>query len=247
MAAARRMLLRPIYFGMMMARQGDADGVVAGASISYPDVIRPALQVIGRDNRYSRVAGLYIIMPKAGGLYFLADTTVNIDPTAEDIAEIAMMASETARRFGVIPRVALLSFSNFGDSKHPVAVKMRRATELLKSEHPHLHVDGEMQADTAIVGDILRTSYPFNALGGEPANVLIFPNIDAGNIAYKLLMRIGECEAIGPILMGMNRPVHVAQRSADVQDIVNITAITANDAWDREKSPGHGTLSLFDV
>ncbi len=245
-AAARRMLQRPIYFGMMMAHEHDADGVVAGASISYPDVIRPALQVIGRDNRYSRVAGLYIIMPKSGGLYFLADTTVNIDPTAEEVAEIAMMAAETARRFGAIPRVALLSFSNFGDSRHPAAVKMRRAAELLKSEHPQLLVDGEMQADTAVVEEILTGSYPFNTLGGEAANVLIFPNIDAGNIAYKLLMRIGECEAIGPILMGMNRPVHVAQRSADVQDIVNITAITVTEAWDRERTSGHGTLPLFE-
>ncbi len=232
-ATARRLLQRTMHFGLMMVRQGDADGLVAGTSISYPDVIRPALQVVGRDNRYSRVAGLYVIMPKSGGTYFLADTTVNIDPGAEELAEIALMAAETARRFGADPRVAMLSFSNFGDSKHPSAVKMRRATELVKSKHPDLLVDGEMHADVAVVGDMMDTFFPFSTLSGNPANVLIFPNIDAGNIAYKLLMRIGECEAIGPILMGMNKPVHVIQNSSQVQDIVNMVAITVTEAWNR--------------
>jgi len=232
-AAARRLLQRTMHFGLMMVRQGDADGLVAGTSISYPDVIRPALQVVGRDPRYSRVAGLYVMMPKSGGQYFLSDTTVNIDPTAEELSEIALMAAETAQRFGATPRVAMLSFSNFGDSKHPNAVKMRRATELVKSEHPQLIVDGEMHADVAVVSDMLTTFFPFSTLGDQPANVLIFPNIDAGNIAYKLLMRIGECEAIGPILMGMNKPVHVIQNSGQVQDIVNMVAITVTEAWDR--------------
>jgi malate dehydrogenase (oxaloacetate-decarboxylating)(NADP+) len=232
-ATARRLMQRTMHYGLMMARQGDADGLVAGVSISYPDVIRPALQTVGRDHRYSRAAGLYVIMPKSGGQYFLADTTMNIDPTAEELAEIALMASETAIRFGATPRVAMLSFSNFGDSQHPSAVKMRRATELVKSEHPHLMVDGEMHADMAVVPDLLNTAYPFNELGGQGANVLIFPNIDAGNIAYKLLMRLGECEAIGPILMGMNKPVHVLQNSSTVQDIVNMVAITVTEAWDR--------------
>jgi len=232
-ATARRLMQRTMYYGLMMARQGDADGLVAGVSISYPDVIRPALQTVGRDNRYSRVAGLYVIMPKSGGQYFLADTTVNIDPTADELAEIALMASETAARFGATPRVGMLSFSNFGDSRHPSAVKMRRATELVKSEHPHLLVDGEMHADMAVLPDLLNATYPFNELGGLGANVLIFPNIDAGNIAYKLLMRIGECEAIGPILMGMNKPVHVLQNSSTVQDIVNMVAITVTESWDR--------------
>ncbi len=232
-ASARRLMQRTMYFGLMMVHEGDADGLVAGATISYPDVIRPALQVVGRDNRYSRVAGLYVMMPKSGGQFFLADTTVNIDPSAEELAEIALMAAETARRFGVSPRVAMLSFSNFGDSKHPRALKMRRAAELVKSEHPSLPVDGEMHADTAVNAEMLNALYPFNTLGGQSANVLIFPSIDAGNIAYKLLMRIGECEAIGPILMGMNKPVHVIQNSSQVQDIVNMVAITVTEAWDR--------------
>ena len=230
-ATARRLLLRTRYFGLMMVRQGDADGLVAGVSMSYPDVIRPALQTVGRNPRYSRVAGLYVIITESGKQYFLADTTVNIDPTAEEIAEIAQMAAETARRFGAVPRVAMLSFSNFGDSRHPGAEKMRVATELVRKAAPDLMIDGEMQADTAVVNELLQRSYPFNRLGGESANVLIFPNIDAGNVAYKLLTRLGKCEAIGPILMGMNKPVHVLQTSSEVRDIVNIAAITANEAW----------------
>jgi malate dehydrogenase (oxaloacetate-decarboxylating)(NADP+) len=215
----------------MMVRQGHADGLLAGVSMSYADVIRPALQSVGRSPDYSRVAGLYVIITKDGNQFFLADTTVNIDPTAEDIAEIARMAATTARRFGAVPRVAMLSFSDFGNSNDPSAIKMRRATEIVHESAPGLLADGEMQADTAVVNEILQESFPFNRLGGESANVLIFPNIDAGNIAYKLLMRIGSCEAIGPILMGMNKPVHVLQTSSDVQDIVNMAAITVNDAW----------------
>jgi malate dehydrogenase (oxaloacetate-decarboxylating)(NADP+) len=231
---ARRLTLRAMYYGMMMVRQGDGDGLIAGVSIAYPEVIRPALQVVGRDSRYSRVAGIYIMMPKSGGQYFLADTTVNIDPTADEVAEIVLMATEAVKRFGVTPRVALLSFSNFGDSRHPSADKMRHATELLKTSHPELIVDGEMHADTAVSAELLADVYPFSDLEGQPANVLIFPNIDAGNIAYKLLMRIGECEAIGPLLMGMNHPVHVVQRSCTVEDIVNMAAITVTEVWERE-------------
>ncbi len=230
---ARRLLFRTRWFGMMMLREGDADGLVAGVSMSYADVIRPALQTIGRAPDYNRVAGLYVIITRDGRQFFLADTTVNIEPTAEDIAEIARMSAATARRFGAVPRVAMLSFSDFGDSSHPSAEKMRRATAIVHETAPGLLADGEMQADTAVMKEILDESFPFNRLGGDSANVLIFPNIDAGNVAYKLLMRIGSCEAIGPILMGMNRPVHVLQTSSDVQDIVNMTAITVNDAWQR--------------
>jgi malate dehydrogenase (oxaloacetate-decarboxylating)(NADP+) len=234
MISAGRLVLRALYFGLMMVREDDADGMVAGISMSYADVIRPALQTVGRDPRYTRVAGLYIIMPKSGGEYFLADTTVNIDPTAEDLAEVAMLAAETTQRFGATPRVAMLSFSNFGDARHPSVTKMRRATELVKERKPDLLVDGEMQADTAVMDEILENVYPFNSLGGAAANVLIFPDINSGNIAYKLLTRLGECEAIGPILMGMNKPVHVVQRTNDAQEVVSIVAITVTEAWDRD-------------
>ncbi len=232
-ATAGRLMHRVMNYGLMMTHEGDADGLVAGVSMSYPDVIRPALQTVGRDQRYSRVAGLYVIISRSGGIFFLADTTVNIDPSAEELAEIAQMAAETARRFGAVPRVAMLSFSNFGISKHPSATKMRRAVELVRSENPALLVEGEIHADMAVVPEILQANYPLSELTTGAANVLIFPNIDAGNIAYKLLMRIGGCEAIGPILMGMNKPVHVLQNSSDVQDVVNMAAITVTEAWDR--------------
>jgi malate dehydrogenase (oxaloacetate-decarboxylating)(NADP+) len=160
---------------------------------------------------------------------------VNIDPTAEHLAEIAQMAAATARRFDVVPRIGMLSFSNFGDSQHPWAEKVRRATEIVRQADPSLVIDGEMHADAAVVPEMLK-EFAFSTLEGVPANVLIFPNIDAGNIAYKLLMRIGNCEAIGPLLMGMNKPVHVLQRSSDVQDIINVAALTVTELWDQESA-----------
>ena len=158
---------------------------------------------------------------------------MNIDPSAEDLAEIALSAAETARRFNVEPRVAMLSFSNFGSTRHPLADKVRRAVEIVKRRAPDLMIDGEMQADTAVMPDIIETTYPFSTLKGG-ANVLIFPNLESGNIAYKLLSRLGNAEAIGPILMGMAKPVHVLQRGAEVNDIVNVAAIAVVDAQEVE-------------
>jgi malate dehydrogenase (oxaloacetate-decarboxylating)(NADP+) len=164
-------------------------------------------------------------------VFFLADATVNIEPASEDLAEIAILTAETARRFDVEPRVAMLSFSNFGSTRHPLSEKVRHAVELVRQRAPGLMVEGEMQADTAVVREILEQTYPFAALGG-PANVLVFPNLEAGNIAYKLLARIGGCEAIGPILTGLSRPLHVLQRGAEVNDIVNMAAVAVVDAQD---------------
>jgi malate dehydrogenase (oxaloacetate-decarboxylating)(NADP+) len=162
-------------------------------------------------------------------MYFLADTTVNIDPTAEDLAEIAILSAGTARRFNVEPRVALLSFSNFGSVRHERSEKVRAAVEILHRRAPHLIVDGEMQADTAVDPAIMESTYPFMSLKSA-ANVLIFPNLEAGNIAYKLLAKIGGAETIGPILMGLSRPVHVLQRGAEVAEIVNMAAVAVVDA-----------------
>jgi malate dehydrogenase (oxaloacetate-decarboxylating)(NADP+) len=173
-----------------------------------------------------------LITPR-GDIYFLADATVNIEPSSEDLAEIAICAAEMARRFGQEPRVALLSFSNFGSTRHPLAEKVARAVALVRERAPDLMVDGEMQADTAVTPEIIEQDYPFSTLKGG-ANVLIFPNLEAGNVAYKLLARIGGAEAIGPILMGMSRPVHVLQRGAEVNDIVNIAAIAVVDAQERD-------------
>ncbi len=226
---AEKAILDPTLFGSMMVHLGDADAMISGLTMHYPDTIRPALQVIKVRDGLSKVSGLYLLITPKGDLYFLADTTVNIEPTAEDLAEIAMETAAVARRFDVEPRIALLSFSNFGSTHHPLAEKVRRAVELVRQRAPELMIDGEMQADTAVVPEILEKDYPFSALKGG-ANVLIFPNLEAGNVAYKLLMRIGGAEAIGPILMGLSRPVHVLQRGAEVNDIVNMAAIAVVDA-----------------
>jgi malate dehydrogenase (oxaloacetate-decarboxylating)(NADP+) len=225
---AHEQMLNPNYYGAMMVHMGDADGFVAGVSQHYPDTIRPSLQIIKTRPDVHRVSAVSVIVTKKD-VYFFADTHVNIDPTAEDLAEIAVLAAEVAREFDVAPRVAMLSFSNFGGTHHPSAEKMRRAVELVAKKNPGLMVDGEMMADTALAPEILAEEYPFSKLKGG-ATVLIFPNLEAANIAYKMMMRIGGAEALGPILMGLSRPVHVLQRGATVEDIVNMAAIAVVDA-----------------
>jgi malate dehydrogenase (oxaloacetate-decarboxylating)(NADP+) len=182
-----------------------------------------------------KVAGVHLMLPRDGNLFFFADTTVNIEPDAEDLAEIALMAASTARRFNVTPRVALLSFSNFGSTRHPFTEKVRRAVELIRERAPDLMVDGEMQGDTAVVPEIIESTYPFSALRGG-ANVLIFPSLESANTAYTLVSRVGGVEAIGPLLMGLSKPVHVLRRDAEVNDIVNVAAIAVVDAQARAQS-----------
>ena len=221
-------------FGAMMVHMEDADALVSGLTDHYPQTIRPALRVIRMQEGIKKVSGLYMLVMKKE-IYFLADTTVNIDPSPEDLAEIALLAAETAKRFNVEPRVAMLSFSNFGSTAHPLAAKISRAVEIVREKAPDLMIDGEMQADTAVVPEIRATTYPFSTLKGG-ANVLIFPNLEAGNIAYKLLSRLGGATAIGPILMGMSKAVHVLQRDAEVSDIVNMSAIAVVDAQEKERT-----------
>jgi len=230
---AHELALQHTVFGSLMVRAGEADALVAGLTQHYPDTIRPALQVISVRPGLRKVSGVYMLVTPRGDIYFLADATVNIEPSSEDLAEIAVCAAETARRFGLEPRVALLSFSNFGSTRHPLAEKVARAVKLVREREPDLMVDGEMQADTAVAPEIIEHDYPFSSLKGG-ANVLIFPNLEAGNVAYKLLARIGGAEAIGPILMGMSRPVHVLQRGAEVNDIVNVAAIAVVDAQEQK-------------
>ena len=220
---AQEWMLNNNYFGAMMVHMGDADGFLAGVSQHYPDTIRPALQIIRTGEGVERVSGLYVIVTKKD-FYFFADTTVNIEPTSEQLAEIAILSAEVARWFNVEPRVAMLSFSNFGSTRHPLADKVRKATALVKENAPGLIVDGEMQADTAVVPELIAEDYPFSRVKGD-ANVLIFPSLEAGNIAYKLMMRIGGAEALGPILLGMAKPVHVLARGSEVEEIVNMAAI----------------------
>ncbi len=220
------------YFGTMMVELGDADGLISGLTHEYAETIRPALQVLGLRRGVRRVSGTYILAFK-DRILFLADTTVNIEPTAEDLAESAILTAAFARRFDITPRVAMLSFSNFGSNPHPAARRVRRAVEIASEREPGLEIDGEMQADTAILRQMLEESYPWSRLS-EPANVLIFPELQSANIAYKLLWRLADAEAIGPILLGMEKPVHVLQRGVEVMDIVNMAAICVVDALERE-------------
>ena len=224
-AESQQLMKHNNYFGAMMVEMGHADGLLNGISQSYPQTLSPALRVIGVKPG-SRLAGIYLILFKKRILW-CADTTVNISPKAEELADIAIQTAELAQRFMVEePRVAMLSFSNFGSNNHPLAQKVREATALIKRLAPHLIVDGEMQADTALVPLHSETSYPFNLVPGD-ANVLIFPDLQSGNIAYKLMARLGSAEAIGPILVGMKKPVFVLQQNSDVNDIVNMAAMTA--------------------
>jgi len=220
---ARDLMLNPNYFGAMMLHLGDADGFVAGVSQHYPETLRPALQIIKTRDPIHRVCGVYVIITKKE-VYFFADTTVNIEPTAEELADIAGLAAGVAREFDIEPRVAMLSFSNFGSTQHPLTEKMRKATALVKQKFPEIMVDGEMMADTAVLPGIIEEEYPFSTLKGG-ANVMIFPDLGAANIAYKLMMRAGGAEALGPILVGLSKPVHVLQRGATVEEIVNMSAI----------------------
>lgn len=241
---AREQTLNRNTFGSIMVHLGDADALVSGVTQHFPDTIRPALQVIKPRPGLHKVSGLYLMITQHGDLYFLADCSVNIDPTSEDLVEIALCAAQTARRFGVEPRVALLSFSNFGSVEHPQTQKVRRAVELIRQTDPTLVVDGEMMADTAVVPEIIAETYPFSELRGG-ANVLVFPDLISANASYKLLSRIGGAETIGPILMGMSKPVHVLPRGAGVEEIVNISAIAVVDA--QETMSATETVDVFEA
>jgi malate dehydrogenase (oxaloacetate-decarboxylating)(NADP+) len=228
LSEAYQRLYKSVYFGTVMVAVGDADGIVGGLGKNYPETIRPALEVIGAHHVTGLASGLYMLVFEKH-VVFCGDTTVNIDPTAEQLAEIAISAAGLVSNFGQVPKIALLSFSNFGSVAHPEAQKMADAVKIIRERRPSLVVDGEMQADTAFSEEVLASRYPFSTLK-EPANILIFPNLSAGNIAYKLLTKLGGATAIGPILVGMEHPVHVLEQGADVQEIVNMAAVAVIDA-----------------
>jgi len=229
---AMQLMKQSNYYGAMMVELGHADGLLNGISQSYPETLRPAMQVIG-SKPGSRLAGIYMMVLKKRVLFF-ADTTVNIEPTAEELADIAIQTAQMAEKFMLQqPRVALLSFSNFGSNNHPFASKVSRAVEIIKYRAPELVVDGEMQADTALNPNISKESFPFNIVPGN-ANVLIFPDLQSGNIAYKLMQRLADAEAVGPILVGMNKPVFVLQQNSDISDVVNMAAIAAMEIHQRK-------------
>jgi malate dehydrogenase (oxaloacetate-decarboxylating)(NADP+) len=217
------------YFGCMMVETGDADAMISGLSKNYPDTIRPAIQCIGMEDGINRIAGMYLMLTKRGPL-FLADTTVNFNPTAEELAEITLMVAKEVRNFNIIPRIAMLSYSNFGSSNSPEAKLVAQARKLVKKEMPNLIVDGEMQASVAFNSEILKENYPFSELVNKDVNTLIFPNLASGNIAYNLLKEVGQADAIGPILLGLKKPVHILQLGSSVRNIVNMAMIAVVDA-----------------
>jgi len=220
---AHKLVREPNYFASMMVEMGDADALVGGLTYHYPQTIRPALQCIGVREGLNVVSGMYIVIIKRR-VFFFADTTVNVDPTAEQLAEIAITTADAAKSFDIEPKIAMLSFSNFGSTSYAQSQKVAKATQIVKNLRPDLMIDGEMQADTAVVPERLEKEFPFSTLKGT-ANVLIFPNLDAGNIAYKLFQRLTDATVIGPIINGMKKSVHVIQRGDTVQDIINISAI----------------------
>ncbi len=226
--SAHEMLRDRIAFACMMVRCGDADGVVAGIARHYPETLRTVLQIIDKRSGVRKVSGLYMMI-RQRKIYLLADTTVNIDPSPEDLAEIAMLAARRAQRLGIVPRVALLSFSNFGSARNPDSERVTRAAEICSKLDPGLIVDGEMQADTALDPDISEEFFPFSRLQSE-ANVLIFPNLAAANIAYKLLRQFASARSVGPILMGMAKPVAVLQKGFNVEEVITMSAVAVHDA-----------------
>jgi malate dehydrogenase (oxaloacetate-decarboxylating)(NADP+) len=217
------------YYGCMMVETGDADAMISGLSKNYPDTIRPALHIIGMEEGAKKVAGMYIIMTKRGPL-FLADTTVNFNPTAEELADITLLVAKEVRHFGITPCIAMLSYSNFGSSDSPEARLVAQARDIVKQKDPTLIVDGEVQANVAFNKEIIRDNYPFSELVNQDVNTLIFPNLAAGNVAYNLLQEIGGADAIGPILLGLRKPVHILQLGSQVRSIFNMVLIAVIDA-----------------
>lgn len=230
---AERLVKTPDIFGMLMVRMGDADGLISGLTKHYPETVRPALQIIGKKDGVKKIAGLYMMVFKTDTI-FIADATVNIEPTIEDLVDITLQVADKVKQFNFTPKIAMLSFSNFGSTKHPLSEKVRIATEMVKKLRPDLTIDGEMQADTSQNPDIIKEFYPFSDLK-EKANVLICPDLTSANIAYKLLATLGGATAIGPILLGIKKPVYLLGYGSLVDDIVNITAMAVFEAETLQK------------
>ncbi len=226
---AKKVMRERAYFGSMMLANGEAEALISGITRKYQDMLRPALQIIGMKKEVKRVAGMYMMLTKKGPIFF-ADASVNFNPTEDELVDITVLAAKEVENFNIKPRIAMLSYSNFGSSDSAEAILVRNAVAKLKANHPELIVDGEMQASVAFNQELMKENYPFSALVNEPPNVFIFPNLSAGNIAYNLLQEIGGAEAIGPILLGLNKPVHVLQLGSTVRQIVNMVAISVVEA-----------------
>jgi len=231
---AKKVMKDRNYFGCMMVETGDADAMISGLSKNYPDTIRPALHCIGLEEGTDRIAGMYLMLTKKGPL-FLADTTVNFHPTAQELAEITLLVAKEVRHFNIIPRIAMLSYSTFGSSNSPEAHLVAEARRIVKAQMPSLIVDGEMQASVAFNNELLKENYPFSELVDKDVNTLIFPNLASGNIAYNLLKELEAADAIGPILLGLKKPVHILQLGSSVRNIVNMATIAVIDAQIKSK------------
>jgi len=226
---AKKVMRDRNYFGCMMVECGDADCMISGLAKNYPDTIRPALHTIGTEEGVKKIAGMYLMLTKKGPL-FLADTTVNFNPTAEELADITLMVAKEVRQFNITPRIAMLSYSNFGSSNSPEAKLVAEARKIVKQKMPSLIVDGEMQASVAFNNELMKENYPFSELVDKNVNTLIFPNLASGNVAYNLLKELGTADAIGPILLGLKKPVHILQLGSSVRSILNMSVIAIVDA-----------------
>jgi len=222
------------YYGASMVEFGEADAMISGLTKNYGSTIKPALHVIGVDPSVKRVAGMYMMMTKKGPVFF-GDTTVNVDPTAEELVDITLLLDKSVKQFNIKPRIALLSYSNFGSNDGVTPNKVRETVNLLHKNHPEVIVDGEMQGNFAINNELLKDNFPFSTLADAPANTLVFPNLESGNIAYKLLQELGGAEAVGPILLGLNKPVHIVQLGSSVREIVNMVTIAVVDVQAKEE------------
>ena len=232
---ARKIMRERNYFGSMLVKEGIADALLSGLTRSYAEVLRPALRVMGTEANTKKVAGMYVVLSKDKP-YFFADTTVNLNPTVDDIVEIAVLSHQTVKKFGIEPSLALLSYSNFGSAGGVDAEKMQKAKAILSRDYPEITVDGDIRANFALNEELLTEIFPFSDLVGKKANTFIFPNLSAGNIAYKLMDELAGLETIGPILMGMKKSVHVLTHGGSVKDIVNMATIAVMDARFKQKA-----------
>lgn len=239
---ATKLMKERIRFACMMVNTGDADAVISGLTRNYPQTVKPALEIVGTEKGVNKIAGMYIINTKKGPV-FLADTTVNFNPTAEELADITIMVAKEVKTFGITPRIAMLSYSNFGSSNTAEAIVVRKAREIVKQKSPDLVVDGEMQGILAFNKELLKENYPFSELAGMDVNTLIFPNLSAGNIAYNLLQELGGFDTIGPVLLGLAKPVHVLQLGSNVRAIVNMVLIAVVDAQQKCMDKAHGDIN----
>jgi malate dehydrogenase (oxaloacetate-decarboxylating)(NADP+) len=231
---AEKLMRERNYFAAMMLNQADADAMISGYSRAYPSVLRPVLEVVGRFDGVNKVATTNMMLTKRGPI-FISDTSINIDPTAKELAKIAQMTNYTMKMFGLTPVIAMISYANFGSSKDSHATKVRDAVAYLHRTNPDMHIDGELQTDFALNQEMLQSKFPFSKLAGKKVNALIFPNLDAANSNYKLLKEINGVDSVGPIMLGMRKPVHILQLGASVEEIVNMAAVSVVDAQQKEK------------